>query len=184
MKIYLYSNLVQNINQFDWIVLSGRQKSILTGDKLWWGFSKTFYYSNYTYLIFCSASPEILHRIRHTLQCPLCARPLSVSFRFMRRSHLLADQLLGEYTLDMAATLALLLQRIILGKTHIASAFTLSHPSFMQFQSHRHNSIHPSPFISWGVLWCGSFLTCFGTVPSGTPITEVSYSMDHVLFRW
>ena len=52
---------------------------------------------------------------------------------------------------------------------------------FYVHQSHRRDNTHPSLFASWGVLWHDSFLTCVGTIPSGTrtPIIEVSYSADH-----
>ena len=61
------------------------------------------------------ASPQILHCIKGTLQYSFVH---VCSFRFMRRSHLLPDQLPWEHTRkdDMAAISAFLLQHINLGK--------------------------------------------------------------------
>ena len=42
------------------------------------------------------------------------------------------------------------------------------HMLFYVYQSHSHDSTHCGIFTSWGALWHGSFLACFGTVPWGT----------------
>ena len=62
-----------------------------------------------------SASSQILHHIRSTLQYSL-VQGLSVFHFCVRRSHLLPDQLPGEHTGDMAAVSTFLLQCNNLGK--------------------------------------------------------------------
>ena len=69
----------------------------------------------FSYLCRSSSSPQILHRIRSTLQHSL-VQGHSVFNSFVRRSHFLPDQLPGEHTGDMSAVSTFLLQRDNLGK--------------------------------------------------------------------
>ena len=77
--------------------------------------SLDFYHEVSIYLSIYSASPQILYHIRSALQYSL-VQGLSVFHSFVRRSHLLPDQLPGEHTGAMAAVSTLLLQRNNLGK--------------------------------------------------------------------
>ena len=82
--------------------------------------------------LFCT-SPQILHRIRSALQYSLVPG-LSVFHSFMRRSHLLPDQLSAEHTGDMTAISTFLLKRDNLGELAMLLVYT-SGKSMISFQT-------------------------------------------------
>ena len=150
-----------------------------------------FYWS-----ILCSASPQILHLIRSTLQCSL-VQGFS-PFQSCENEPPPPRSTPWEHTGDMAATSTFLLQWDNPGKCSV-SAFALLHliQSYNQvegwwlgmfwwsthaFMCTNHIDVisHTPAFLPGGGSTL-AFPTFLGTVPSRTqtPITEVSWSADH-----